>query len=218
MEKQNKRMTIAGNGIFKSLFDNSTKLTSAQLASVSTAISSEFTSRFISPATIKTEPARLSARDMLNISEEISREYAVRRLTPPSTSKIVLLPVDPEHLHAYWHLDNKENNQAPTELTLRVYAQPEHYPTVDDDQPTWFDVGIDQREHHKKINVPETLSNRFYSAAIGHQHQHRFISLAHSETTYIPSSFTQPSTQHTLADAYGHTMTRNPSGQGKNAR
>lgn len=202
---------------FKSFFDNTTQLTGAELASISTEINKGFTAQFFNTATTDTSVTRLSARDMLSISEEISREFAVRRLTPPSTSKIVLLPVDPEHLHAYWHLDNKGSAQSNVKLTLRIYTQPEYYQAdTDDDQPTWFDVNIDQSEQHKKITLPEAMNNRFYSAAIGQrQLQHKFVSLAHSERTYIPAGNTQPDQHNDLTDAYDHTLTRNPSGRGK---
>ena len=70
----------------------------------------------------------LSSKEMLKISQEISRDYAPSISIPDP--ELVLIPVDPYHLYAYWNLGNisQETDSLRAEvennLVLRVFWQP----------------------------------------------------------------------------------------------
>ena len=64
---------------------------------------------------------------MFEISEEIRQDFAPKASN--NTQELVLLPVDPDHLYAYWNLgDDKLNttqkNDSGNQLTLRIYPEP----------------------------------------------------------------------------------------------
>lgn len=144
-----------------------------------------------------------SPQELFNISQQISREFAPRAdARAPGAPSLVLLPVDPCRLHAYWQLPEPPR-QAPADvpaepptaaepaLTLRIYRQPEAADGVEDtaaSRPAWFDLPVSGQSSQQRIALPEQLATAagYYQAAIGHLDQYKeFTALAYSNPAAV---------------------------------
>ena len=98
--------------------------------------------------------------DLLAISQDISRQHSpVNQSTP---AELVIVPVDPYHLHASWNLsfcvlDDKQLQRNPwlDGFILRVF----HLMTG------WFDVKVEGLKNDRRLRLP--LDDSHYSAEIG---------------------------------------------------
>lgn len=144
-----------------------------------------------------------SPQELFGISQQISREFAPRAdMRAPGAPSLVLLPVDPRRLHAYWQLPEPARQartdaqpQLPatseTGLTLRIYRQPEakaDLPEQTENRPEWFDLPVSGQSSQQQIALPEPLSNSagYYQAAIGHLDQYKeFTALAYSNPAAV---------------------------------
>ncbi len=159
-----------------------------ELLQISEQISRDYKPAYSSRISLGYSRLRLSAQEMLSISEEISREYASYALKPVFRSEIVLLPVDPTHLHAYWHLDGTAFESLPEQpLILRVYTMPDSR-TIESYREQWFDMEVDASISQQTVTVPEAISGNYFSAAIGLDEPSlkRFAAVASSDTAYLP--------------------------------
>lgn len=143
-------------------------LSTEEMLAISQEISRDFTPRFSSR--ISAEKIRLSPRELLDIGQEISRDFAPK--LSHDAPELMLLPVDPRHLHAYWHLGESREIPAPddddeVQFTLRIYSQ------SDEEQETteaasWFDIPIDNAKIGQSVPLSEAAAGETaYSAAIG---------------------------------------------------
>lgn len=130
-----------------------------------------------------------SPKELLAISEEITRKY-----TPKINSNkpnLVLLPVDPGHLYAAWHLGDAQitsaTNDESYDVVLRIYPKPDEDFKINRTNP-WFDVDIDQTKNRQKIPVPKGHSSNTYTAAIGKRDQEDRLTIfaASSKDVHIP--------------------------------
>ena len=162
-------------------------LSSEELLDISQAINSAFALQRVNETRAPREQDNLSPAEMLAISTEISQDFA------PSTSNnaeaLVLLPVDPEHLYAYWHVDDSNAIQSADEreLTLRLYT--DQAPVISAVQPSpWFDFALDSYQAQQQITLPEQTPKGSYHASLGifNAHQKR-VPLADSNSIYLPS-------------------------------
>ena len=136
---------------------------------------------------------KLSQQEILETSQKISRDFS------PSVSsafpELLLLPVDPFHLYAYWNLGqnwikSERFDFGNLQLTLRVYWQfnenSDFYRTKQ-----WFDVKVNGNQHQQKIRVPN--DEAFYSAVIGkHYPDNSFAAYAYSNIIHLPRSTMAP--------------------------
>lgn len=140
----------------------------------------------------------LTAKELQAISRDVGtwfqRDLALSALEP----ELLLLPVDPAHLYAYWHLGENgepfEQFRPPLDdLTLRVYWRPDGN-TVQTSSNVWFDVDVAGRSDRRKVPLP--IDDSAYSASLGTiGHDNRFQALAHSNVIRVPagtSKFTSP--------------------------
>jgi len=139
--------------------------------------------------------------------------------------ELILFPVDPYHLHAYWHVDehiaateSKEGLQEP--LTLRVYAQASASTDTKKAAPdSWFDLPIEGFQRQQKVSLPTTLAETVYSAAIGKCHaDNSFAVLAYSNITPPARGGTEPYgywENRTVSRAQALSVRKNASGLGK---
>jgi len=103
---------------------------------------------------------KLSQQDLLDISEEITQAYA-----PDNSqlqSELVLMPVDPITLYAYWNLEL--GNQPDRQLIMKVYSNPElseHSSSLN----LSFDIKVSSFQGQQKIYLP--IAATAYSAVIG---------------------------------------------------
>jgi hypothetical protein len=156
-------------------------------------INREFAPRFSTPMVKNNRALSFAAQELLNISKEISREFTP--LTRGVAENLVLLPVDPQHLHAYWRIEQRDPSvlsalNPPEPLTLRIFTQPQ-LPVespVAIEQPAWFDIHINQSERHQAVELPaKTAFSGAFSAAIGVQQGERdFMPILVSNSIEMP--------------------------------
>jgi hypothetical protein len=161
-------------------------LSANEMLEISQEISRNFTPCFSSEVSEPAEIIKLTPRELLDIGEEIGRDFAPKPSN--STPELVLLPVDPGHLHAYWNLgENRETSASGNNpLTLRIYSQPDEQGT-DTKTVSWFDVVIDSSMTHQQVSLPGPVDDTDYSAAIGQcGADHSFIEYAHSNIIHAP--------------------------------
>ncbi|AMK75995.1 hypothetical protein A1342_17040 [Methylomonas methanica] len=169
------------------------------MRAISLEISRGFAPRRFRTGAVRTASTGFSPQELLNISQQISREFAPRAKAAAEVkdAKLVALPVDPEHLHVYWQLD--EAVQAPAAvvepiedippLTLRVYSHTEPTEAVStrtEPARTWFDVPVAAERSQQQITLPSgnACIAGIYQVAIGRlNEQQEFNALAYSNTT-----------------------------------
>lgn len=195
------------------------RLSPREMLAISEQVSRDFTPLYCSRLSAKKSQLRLSAREMRSVSDEISREFAVRPTPQLPHSEIVLLPVDPDHLHAYWHFDEKQLEEKPVPpLTLRIYSMPDSR-TEAGVKPEWFDRPIESGSAQYKITVPATMTSHYYSATIGWQaDDYHFVPIASSETAFIPRTQSALTATPTKARQRQRVLQMNASGRGKDGK
>lgn len=156
-------------------------------------ISQEISRRYSPVATTKlTQPTtpefRLSPTEMLQISEEISRKYALQ--TWVDSPQLVLLPVDPNHLYAYWSPDQEKitsvSKDESHEIVLRIYPQPGENTQTSPTQ-SWFDVVIDNSQTQQKVPLPAQVNANAYSATIGKRYaDDHLTAFSTSKVVHLP--------------------------------
>ncbi|MCF7987233.1 MAG: DUF4912 domain-containing protein [Methylovulum sp.] len=131
---------------------------------------------------------QLSAHELCDISELISRQFAPSTISEP-VSELMLLPVDPYHLYAYWAI-NPEQSQHHTEkgldnpLILRIYWRPNEI-TSNAATRLWFDLALHNLESRQEIRLP--VSGTAYSASIGRLQADNHLSvIAESNMIRVP--------------------------------
>lgn len=134
------------------------------------------------------ETQNFGYRGLQAISEDIARRFMPTVST--AEPEILLLPVDPHHLYAYWNSGTGQpptpEHQAQKPLTLRIYWRPDaKQATIPLD--LYFDVPADEAAHRKNIRLP--IDNTHYAAALGRlSPDHSLEVLAHSNLVHVPAS------------------------------
>ncbi len=129
---------------------------------------------------------KLSQQDLLDISEEINQQY-----TPFDNHhqpELVLMPVDPINLYAYWNLkENKTNTEispVDKQLALRIYSIPELSEHPGKLQLS-FDIKVYGFRNQQKVQLP--IAATAYSAVVGEINaDDSFSPLAISDTIHVP--------------------------------
>ncbi len=179
----------------------------------------------------KDKDAKLSSQEMLEVSENISLYFS-----PGVTSnkqRLMLLPVDPQHLYAYWSMDGQSSNKVANRLlndqvVLRVYASSEGDNGVE--QTLAVEVTVHELQSQQRIRLPFSEQVIDYSASIGVLTSEKgFDSLLKSNNTLLaPQKSVIQSTSDkeskplvadqtlydTVATVKSHYASSNPSGQG----
>lgn len=191
-------------------------LSAEEILEISEEISRNFAPRFSSGMPGLVEKIKLSSQELLEIGDEIGRDFAPK--ASHHIPEVVLLPVDPGHLYAYWDLgespevsvpDNEDDNA----LTLRIYSLPE------DEQATtetaaWFDIAIDSPNTRQQVSLPSQVDDTVFSAAIGKcSEDNGFIAFAHSNIIHTPHALHVRSAWHQHKNAT-HCVGKSASGQG----
>lgn len=153
------------------------------------AISTEISKRFAPKKPTPPPPAAgdqiiqgFSRNELLTIGEDVSRRYAPKAAS--TQSELLLLPVDPQHLYAFW--ETGAAAQAPEQpLTLRIYWQPDPAQKTQRSH-IWFDVPADAGAHRKQVRLP--VDDTYYTAALGHLRPDRSMEvLAQSNRVHVPT-------------------------------
>ncbi len=129
---------------------------------------------------------KVSQQELLEVSTEISHKYSPE--VAPEIPELVLLPVDPFHLYAYWNIE-KAGGQTIMDhdsLILRIYWQSDISKQFMG-KKQWLDYAISSYSHRKKLQVP--YENTLYSGAIGKpQAQKGFLGCVYSNLVHTPRS------------------------------
>jgi hypothetical protein len=189
-------------------------LSANEMLEISQEISRDFTPCFSSRVPEFTEDIWLSPRELLDIGEEISRDFAPKPYG--NVPELMLLPVDPDHLYAYWNLGVLP--ESPTfdsyhkdQLTLRIYLQSDQDRAIDK-TASWFDVAVDSSKPRQQVSVPDSTYEAAYSAAIGkYLVDDNFVAFAHSNT--INAHYGQTG-RHQDFESFTYCLSKNTSGQG----
>lgn len=215
-QQENKRQSVAelddkGTGLVTQI-----KFAPNELAAISQEISRTFMPQFSTKLSEPSAPIRFAANELLEISQEISKEFAAGEAM--QRPDLIILPVDPYHLHAYWHVDEHIGETGAETgfedaLTLRVYAQAGA--NTDRAQPdSWFDLAIEGFQSHQKVSLPTALADTVYSAAIGKCYaDNRFSVFAYSNITHPAGGSAEP--YGYISRAQELSVCKNASGIGK---
>ncbi|MGZ5030840.1 MAG: DUF4912 domain-containing protein [Methylobacter sp.] len=164
-------------------YNSKINLSAKELLEISQEISRDFTPCFSSGMPELVEKIRLSPQELLEIGEMIGRDFAPKASYP--IPEVVLLPVDPGHLYAYWDLGETpeipaHDHDSQDQLTLRIYSQPEDEQAAPE-TTAWFDIPIDSPNTRQQVSLPSPVDDTVYSAAIGkYCEDNGFIAFAHS--------------------------------------
>jgi hypothetical protein len=163
-------------------------LSAKEMLEISQEITRNFAPCFSSRMPELVEKVRLSSKELLDISEEIGRDFAPKP-SSYNAPELTLLPVDPGHLHAYWHLEQSAEKSVPDnneQLTLRVYSQPDEQ-KADAEATVLFDIAIDSSSANQQVTLPAAVDDTAYSAAIGkYRADDSFIEFVHSNIVHAP--------------------------------
>jgi hypothetical protein len=127
----------------------------------------------------------LSRQELLEVSQNISLYFAPR--ISSSIKKLVLLPIDPQHLYAYWSLGDVQNEALSLSKTchdkvLRIYSQ-EVRGDVVKSKPV-VDFKLQESQAKQVISLPVTNRRETYCAKIGEVNSTEgFVTLINSNTT-----------------------------------
>lgn len=172
-----------------SSYDPPIELSPKEMLEISQEINRDFAPDF---SIKKPEPAsqhKLSAKEMLEISEEIRQDFAPRASN--NTQELVLLPVDPDHLYAYWNLGDGKPNTAlkidsRNKLTLRIYSEPDKNAEIAITK-SWFDVAIDRYRAQQSVFLPARVHETAYRATIGKRDPDNSLApFAFSNIAHVP--------------------------------
>ncbi len=127
-----------------------------------------------------------SPQAMKAISDDIAQKYAPTHAS--RITEIVILPVDPYHLHAYWALDDAKisllDDGKAGELILRVHWLPEGERGTTASK-LWFDIPVAPLPKRKQVTLP--MDATWYVAEIGlRDGHHQFKPFACSNVIHVP--------------------------------
>ncbi len=137
----------------------------------------------------------ISSEKIQRISQTISHIYHPLQFSqaePLNFPQIIILPIDPYHLHAYWRIAGATHvlQMRNSPLILRLFWQFDWADAQDHERP-WFDVGIVSEHANAKIKLP--AAGAIYTAAIGQcDNNGGFIVHVHSQPVSMPSSAMTP--------------------------
>ncbi len=129
---------------------------------------------------------KLSQQELRDISDEIIQNYTP--YDPHHQPELVLMPVDPLNLYAYWNLAAIETdnaiNETDRQFVLRVYSLPEQG-EQDNDIKMSFDIIVSAYQNQQKVRLPMAATT--YSAVIGEMKADgRFSALATANAIHVP--------------------------------
>ena len=165
------------------------KLSPKEMLEISQEINREFAPSFSTGIPGPSYQHKLSPKEMFEISEEIRQDFAPKASN--NTQELVLLPVDPDNLYAYWNLgvDNlntTQKNDSENQLTLRIYSEPNKNTDITK-TTSWFDVAINNAQAQQKIFLPSRTHETAYHATIGKRYPDNSLApFASSNITHVP--------------------------------
>lgn len=113
------------------------------------------------------KPPHLSRKELLEISQNISLYYAPK--VSSNEKKLVLLSIDPEHLHVYWDLAEEQKKvfssaELNKDLTLQIYSQENREGRVKTKKIA--DYKVNPFLLKQTIKIPSSRTSKTYFATI----------------------------------------------------
>ncbi|MCX7098009.1 MAG: DUF4912 domain-containing protein [Methylococcales bacterium] len=161
----------------QSTYNPPLKLSSQEMLEISQDINREFALNLSAPTPEIADPDTLHPQEMQKISDEISLNFAPS--AAHNAQGVVLLPVDPDHLYAYWNLADpliappKKAVEPP--LTLRIYSDANPTSGLTATNP-WFDLPINSRQNQQAVTLPQRVAKATYSASVGQRNPDNSLS------------------------------------------
>jgi len=111
----------------------------------------------------------LPTQQLLDVSENISLYYAPK--ISSSTKKLVIFPIDPQHIYVYWDLvDNQDaalsQSLLENKISLRVYAQSGENGHSSKEDPV-IEIPIHAVQAQERIKLPFLNGVNSYAASVG---------------------------------------------------
>jgi hypothetical protein len=169
--------------------DSQIHLSPNEMLEISQEINREFTPSALPAPSEPDYKIKLSTMEMFEISEEIRQNFAPK--AENNAQELVLLPVDPDHLYAYWNVPDTKPDMTPKtdpgqQLTLRIYSEANKNTETAEAKP-WFDIAIDNTQAQQSVFLSKQAHATTYSAAIGQQlPDNSLASFADSGITRVP--------------------------------
>lgn len=166
------------------------ELSPKELLEISQDINRKFTPSAVIDSPEPEDKTKPSPKEMFEISEEIRQDFAPRASDNPQ--ELVLLPVDPDHLYAYWNLnDDKpcttQKIDSGNQLTLRIYPELNINSDITE-KKSWFDVAIDSHQAQQQVFLPMKTDETAYSATIGKRNPDNSLApFVQSNITHVPA-------------------------------
>ncbi len=132
------------------------------------------------------DDSMLTQQELLEVSQNISQYFAPSIST--NSQRLVVLPIDPQHLYIYWSLDENQDfklsqHMINNEMVLRVYSQLKKKRAPASVKPL-VEIAIDDFHSRQKIYLPAPETPTVYSASIGQTTaDDGFVSLIDSNIT-----------------------------------
>jgi len=134
----------------------------------------------------------LSSEEIQQISEQTTAEYHPWRSAFPAPRHfppLLLLPVDPCHLHAYWWILNKKLETVQSPLMLRLFWRNGRVASLEDLSGRCWEIGPVANRADIKLRLP--VAGAVYMAALGHGDPARgFVEVARSAPVDVPAGTT----------------------------
>jgi hypothetical protein len=130
----------------------------------------------------------LSTNELFEISQEISRKYTPK--LNADTPKVVMMPIDPDHLFVSWNLKATETDLASRDNSTRQERILRIRPVMAENQnknsaESWFDVSVTTSSNRKSVYIPVEYKADSYTATLGEiNREQQFTVLAESKVTY----------------------------------
>lgn len=219
----------------------STTLSQLELRTISQTISRDFAPRFFRPRSQEQRQTQFSAQELREIGRQISRDFS--HTLEVVSQQLVLLPISPGHLHAYWQMDKQavtvtprvavEPADHPTPpLTLRIYAEapaPQQMVVANPEAPASLDIAVAAEQNHIEIFLPPEIGNMpqsgVYRAALGLKHEAQAFQALLLSNSAEPASLPRQQDQSTVSPAllqsimsssrHDSSVGKTSSGQGK---
>lgn len=138
-----------------------------------------------------------SPEQLRQVSQVIAEEFSPCG-SDAAAPELVLMPVDPYHLHAYWHIDaddtpavwKQRQPSGKNDLRLRIYCRHEAQSGQATGEP-WFDVAVGTEKNWCDVRLP--LDNLRCRAALGTKSDSRpFTPLLFSNEIHAPKAGISP--------------------------
>ncbi len=206
---------------YQSRFRRGGALTQPELLDISQRIQGDFLPKYSTRVKAAGKNAHLSTSELLSISDEISLHYKASRLHLPKQDTILLLPVDPRHLHAFWNTASLTQAALEESLVLRVFENTSAHAAFTHAQhrpqesiyKDHLEIPVSPSTSQCNIELPAHFLASSYSAEIAvKRSQGRYDVLLCSEQTTIPELTAEFSADE-LDDKPSSALPTNPSGK-----